>query len=114
MPKEYVEAIWQVLDKQDKYQFLYVQMEVFSLDEIAEKFGELGGVYGQFSSRTRHKYSLHKTEFNEALCHRLVEMEFLSSCDITEEKVGTDPITFQDKYEKRITGNVKKRSDKQQ
>lgn len=114
LPKEYVEAIWQVLDEQDKYQFLYVQMEVFSLDEIAEKFGELGGVYGQFSSRTRHKYSLHKTEYNEALCHRLVEMEFLSSCDITEEKVGTDPITFQDKYEKRITGNVKKRSDKQQ
>ena len=82
LPKEYVEAIWQVLDEQDKYQFLYVQMKVFSLDEIAEKFGELGGVYEQFSSRTRHKYSLHKTEFNEALCHKLVEMEFLSSCDI--------------------------------
>lgn len=114
LPKEYVEAIWQVLDEQDKYQFLYVQMKVFSLDEIAEKFGELGGVYGQFSSRTRHKYSLHKTEYNESLCHRLVEMEFLSSCDITEEKVGTDPITFQDKYEKCITGYVKKRSEKQQ
>lgn len=28
LPKEYVEAIWQVLDEQDKYQFLYVQMEV--------------------------------------------------------------------------------------
>lgn len=114
LPKEYVEAIWQVLDEQDKYQFLYVQMEVFSLDEIAEKFGELGGVYGQFSSRTRHKYSLHKTEFNEALCHKLVKMEFLSSSDITEEKVGTDLITLQDKYEKRITGNVKKRPEKQQ
>lgn len=113
LPKEYVEAIWQLLDEQDKYQFLYVQMEAFSLDEIAEKFGELGGVYGQFSSRTRHKYSLHKTEFNEALCHKLVKMGFLSSCDITEEKVGTDPITFQDKYEERITGNVKRRSDKQ-
>ena len=114
LPKEYVEAIWQVLDEQDKYQFLYIQMKVFSLDEIAEKFEELGGVYEQFSSRTRHKYSLHKTEYNEALCHRLAEMEFLSSCDITEEKVDTDPITFQDKYEKRITGYVKKRSEKQQ
>lgn len=113
LPKEYVEAIWQMLDEQDKYQFLYVQMEVFSLDEIAEKFGELGGVYGQFSSRTRHKYSLHKTEFNEGLCHKLVKMGFLSSCDITEAKVDTDPITFQDKYEERITGNVKKRPDKQ-
>ena len=112
LPKEHVEAIWQVLDEQDKYQFLYVQMQVFSLDEIAEKFGELGGVYEQFSSRTRHKYSLHKTEFNEALCHKLLEIGFLSSCDITEEKVGTDPITFQDKYEKRIIGNVKKRSEK--
>lgn len=113
LPKEYVEAMWQVLDEQDRYQFLYVQMEVFSLDEIAEKFGELGGVYEQFASRTRHKYSLHKTEYNEALCHRLVEMGFLSSCDITKEKVGTDLITFQDKYEKRITGNVKKKSEKQ-
>lgn len=114
LPKEYVKAIWQLLDDQDKYQFLYVQMEVFSLDEIAEKFGQLGGVYTQFSSRTRHKYSLYKTEFNEALCHKLVKMQFLSSCEIIEEKVETDPITFQDRYEKRITGNVKKRSEKQQ
>ncbi|MDE6641077.1 MAG: hypothetical protein K2K63_11165 [Acetatifactor sp.] len=102
-----------MLDEQDKYQFLYVQLDVFSLDEIAEKFGELGGVYEQFSSRTRHKYSLYKTEFNEALCRKLVKMEFLSSSEIIEEKVGKYPITSQDKYEKRITGNVKKKSEKQ-
>lgn len=113
LPKEYVEAIWQMLDEQDKYHFLYVQMEAFSLDEIAEKFGELGGVYEQFSFRTRHKYSLYRTEFNEALCRKLVKMEFLSSSEIIEEKVGTDPITTQDKYEKRIIGNVKKKPDKQ-
>ena len=112
LPKEYVEAIWQLLDDCDKYQFLYVQMDVFDLDEIAEKFGELGGVYGQFSSRTRHRYNLHKTEFNESLCHKLMKRDFLSSCDIIEEKVGTDHITFEDKYEKRIVGNVKKKPEK--
>lgn len=108
LPEEYAETIWQMLDEQDKYQFLYVQMEVFSLDEIAEKFGELGGVYEQFSSKTRHKYSLYKTEFNEALCRKLVKMEFLSFSEIIEEKVGKDSIMSQDKYEKLITGNVKR------
>lgn len=112
LPKEYVEAIWQMLDEEDRYQFLYNQMEVFSLDEVAKKFGELGGVYKQFSTRTKHKYSLHKTEFNESLCDKLVKRKFLSSSEITKEKVGTDHITFEDKYEQRITGYVKKKSEK--
>lgn len=114
LPKEYVEAIWQMLNERSKYQFLYVQMEVFSLDEVAEKFGELGGVYEQFAVRTRHKYSLYKTEFNEALCRKLLKMGFLSSYDIADEKVDTGTTALQDKYEKRIIGYVKRKSEKQQ
>lgn len=81
-------------------------------DEIADKFGELGGVYKQFSERTRHKFVLYPTVFNKDLCEKLLGKEFISSWDITEEKVDSNPITFKDRYEKRITGYVKKKPDK--
>lgn len=110
LPKAYVEAMWQVLEEKDKYQVLLDQLKVYSLDEIALKFGELGGVYNQFAKRTTHKYVLHHTTFNEELCRKLEHIGFLSSCKIINEKVGVDHITFESRYEKRITGYVRKKT----
>lgn len=112
IPKEYVVSSWQALSDKDKYQLLYKQMYVFNLDEIAVKFCELGGPYNQFSERTRHKFVLYPTDFNKDLCEKLLDKEFISSWDETDEKVDSDPITFKDKYEKRITGYVRKKPDK--
>lgn len=105
LPKTYVEAMWQVLDEKDRYQLLNDHLDVYHLDEIAQKFGELGGVYDQFSARTKHKFTLHWTEFNEDLCKKLLKKEFLSSYDITTEKNGDEFIT-------QITGYVKKKPEK--
>lgn len=109
LPKEYVNAAWGVLNDSDKYQLLYNQLEVYDLDELANKFGELGGVYEQFAERSKHKYTLFANEYNEKLCQKLYERGFVSSNDIINEKVGFDSNTSMDIREKRITGFVRKR-----
>lgn len=109
LPKAYVNAAWEVLDDSEKYQLLYNQLDVYNLDELANKFGELGGVYEQFAERSKHKYTLFANEYNEKLCQKLYERGFVSSNDIINEKVGFDPNTSMDIREKRITGFVRKR-----
>jgi len=112
IPKSYTEAVWKILKNEDKFGLLYKQMDTYDLDEIAEKFGELGGDYKQFSDRTKHKFVLYPTRFNYNLCKKLQSKDFISSWEETDEKVGNDIITSADKYEKRITGYVKKKSEK--
>lgn len=106
--KSYTEAAWNILKIDDKYELLYNQLEVYNLTEIASKFSELGGVYDVFAERTRHKYVLYASEYNRKLCIKLKEMTFLSSVEEIDEKVGIDIITHDEKYEKRITGYVRK------
>ena len=109
LPKDYVNAAWDALNDSDKYELLYNQLEVYDLDEMANKFGELGGDYNQFAQRSKHKYTLFANEYNEKLCQKLYQRGFISSCDIINEKVGFDPNTSKDIREKRITGYVRKR-----
>lgn len=110
LPKEYVIAAWDKLKEQKRYQLLYNQMNTFTLDELADRFNELGGVYKQFAERTRHKYTLYADEFNKKLCKKLCQKDFLSSCDESVAEVGFDPVTSQKKMEKRIVGYVRKKS----
>ncbi len=110
LPKEYVKTAWDNLKEQEKYQLLYNQMNTFTLDELADRFNELGGVYKQFAERTRHKYTLFADEFNKNLCKKLYQKDFLSSCDESVVEVGFDPVTSQKKTEKRIVGYVRKKS----
>lgn len=111
LPKEYVEKSWIILKGESRFQLLYNQLNAFSLDELANKFNELGDVYEQFAERTRHKYMLIADEFNEKLCKKLYQREFLSSCDETFVEVGFNPVTSQKKLEKRIVGYVRKKSN---
>lgn len=82
LPKEYVEAAWDILKDEDKYQLLYNQLDIYTLNELADKFGILGGDYSQIAKRTRHKYKLWNDEFgfNWTLCQKLLTKKFLSSC----------------------------------
>lgn len=88
---------------------MYNQLEVYDLDELANKFGELRGDYNQFAQRGKHKYSLFANEYNEKLCLKLYKRGFISSRDIINEKVGFDVGTSKDITEKRITGYVRKK-----
>lgn len=109
LPKAYVNAAWDALNESDRYELLYNQLEVYDLDELANKFGELGGVYNQFAQRSKHKYSLFANEYNEKLCQKLYQRGFISSRDIINEKVGFDLGASKDITEKRITGYVRRK-----
>ena len=108
LPKEYVEAAWEALDEDDKYQLLDNQLDAYNLDEIAVKFGILGGDYKQFENRNRHRYTLHSNDFNKSICNKLLARNFLSSCEEkTTEKF--DPVTSQTEIQTKITGYVKRK-----
>lgn len=111
LPVEYVKSAWDNLKEKEKYQLLYNQMSAFTLDELADRFNELGGVYQQFAERTRHKYTLFANDFNKNLCKKLYQKDFLSSCDESVVEFGFDPVTSQKKTEKRIVGYVRKKSN---
>lgn len=88
--KKYVEAAWNQLPNSERYQLLYNQLEQYTLDEIANKFSQLGGVYTAFAQRTRHKYVLHRTEFNQKLCDKLAKRKFLSVLGSERKSLSND------------------------
>ena len=77
--KKYVETIWNVLPEENRYRWLYNQMDVYNLDELAEHFTQLEATYHQFAQRTQHKYKVHNNEFNAHLCRKLKKRGFLTS-----------------------------------
>ena len=89
LPKEYVEAAWDILKEEDKYELLYNQLDIYALNELAEKFGTLGGDYSQLAKRSKHKYKLWADEFgyNWKLCRKLFEMDYLSSFQMEGEYI---------------------------
>lgn len=89
LPKEYVEAAWDILKEEDKYELLYNQLDIYTLNELAEKFGTLGGDYSQLAKRSKHKYKLWADEFgyNWKLCRKLFEMDYLSSFQMEGEYI---------------------------
>ena len=77
--KTYVEAVWEELPEENRYRWLYNQMDAYNLDELAEHFAQLEATYHQFAQRTQHKYKVHNNEFNMQLCEKLKRRGFLTS-----------------------------------
>ena len=90
--KEYVEAAWNQLSKNDRYELLINHIEVYSKEELAGKFKELGGVYQQLAKRTRHKVSFHDDSagYNRRLLNYLNRIDYLSSIKEEDVVVGED------------------------
>lgn len=109
LPKAYVEQAWSLLENEYRYKLLLNQIKVYSLDEISDKFEELGGVYLQLVERSKHKYTLMSTDYNNDLCRELCSMGYLSPYKVVNEKVGFDPVTSSDVMEEHIVGYVKKK-----
>lgn len=107
--REYVEAAWNQLLKDDKYELLINHIDVYSKDELAGKFDELGGVYHQLAKRTRHKVSFHDDSagYNKRLLSYLNKIDYLSSIKEEDVVVGEDDKTHRKKVEHKITGMVK-------
>ncbi len=111
LPKDIVNAAWNCLDHRMKLELLYNQLEVFSLDELAEKFRDLGGVYKQFEVRKRKKFELGLDDYNKKLCQKLLRREFITSCNEEDVLGEWDPVTSQRKKQKMLVGNVKQKEN---
>lgn len=89
LSKECVEAAWNILKQEDRYELLYNQLNVFTMDELADKFGVIGGDYRQLAKRSKHKYKLWDDDFgfNRRLCEKLLDKNYLSSCRIEGKNI---------------------------
>lgn len=111
--KEYVDAAWNQLSEDDRYELLINQIGVYSKDELAAKFHELGGVYQQLAKRTRHKVSFHDdlAGYNRRLLNYLNEIGYLSSVkEVNVDVVVENDESHKKNIERKIIGMVKQAS----
>lgn len=111
VPKSYVESAWEVLQEEDRYQLLLNQLDVYSLDEISDKFSVLAPVYQKLSDRTRrHREYLDVDNigYNKKLLDKLKYREYLTSVD-TETYHVYNMITFKTEQKKRFVVWIKKK-----
>lgn len=98
---------WSLLPQENRYELFLNQINVYSHDELATKFEELGGAYKVLANRdSSHNAKLSDTEYNRELTNYLEEIKYLTSKKY-ETKTYEDPITFKNREEKFIVGRVK-------
>ena len=104
--KKYVEASWELLPDEEKYQLLLNQIDCYNDSELASKFSELSPVYHQLSMRTKHKYTLAYSDYNRVLLEKLRDRSYVTSVEDTwveKDKHGL----FKNQNEHVLTGYVK-------
>ena len=104
--KKYVEASWELLPDEEKYELLLHQIGCYDDSELASKFLELSSVYHQLSMRTKHKYTLAYSDYNRALLEKLRDRSYVTSVEdtwIEKDKHGL----FKNQKEHVLTGYVK-------
>lgn len=109
LPRNVIEAAWDTLEMDMRFELLYNQMDAFTLDELADKFNELGGPYDQFQSRAKRKYTLWCNDYNRKLCNKLRQIGFLTSCNEEEIVVGKDQDTSSEIKRTMLVGYVKQK-----
>ena len=80
--KSYVNQAWKLLDKNEKYELILNQIDIFTNEEISLKLYDLDGVYKQLSDNSkRHMVKLYNDQvgYNKRLVRKLVEKKYLSS-----------------------------------
>ncbi len=79
--KRYVNAAWDKLKKEDKYELLLNQIDIFTNQEISEKLKELDDIYKDLSKREAHLVKLTDDNlgYNQRLVNKLKEKGYLSS-----------------------------------
>lgn len=98
--KNIVEAAWDILEEEKKYQLLLNHIDVYKDNELALKFKELNHVYHGLADRDRrHKVTLYYDNYNYNLMKKLYERDYLTSFD--DE-------WYNDGKEHRIIGWVRK------
>lgn len=102
----YTDAIWSILDEDDKYALLLHQIDTYKNEELPDLFAELAPVYHQLIERTRHKFKFAYSDYNKRLLDKLVQKNYITSAE--EEWIGKeDNKLFNTEKEHVITGYVK-------
>lgn len=87
LDKNYVEKAWELLKKDDRYQLLLNQLDIYSNDEIALKLSILDTVYKPLADRSRrHKEYLpiDNIGYNEKLLDKLKKKKYFTSVEKKE------------------------------
>ena len=86
--KTIVDACWELLPKEERYELLKNNIDAYSNDELSVKFGEMGKPYEELENRTyRHDVWFFKDKYNIELLKLLEKREYITS---TYEKTGYD------------------------
>lgn len=81
--KDYVERAWELLTEEERYELLLNQLEVYSVEEISDKFSELAPIYKALSGIAhRHKEFLPVTDYNTKLVRKLSRKQYITSFEI--------------------------------
>lgn len=93
LKKAYIESAWNLLEESNRYQLLLNQLEVYTVEEISEKFKSLAPVYKALSDISRrHKEYLDTNEYNKSLLCKLKKKNYITSFE-EESYSKEDPIT---------------------
>jgi hypothetical protein len=105
--KSIVNRVWQLLPINERYELFLNQINLYTLDELADKFTEFGGVYAPLADRTkRHNVSLDDVDYNRKLMEYLKSVDYLTSIDYEVKEID-DRITYKKIASKYIVGRVK-------
>ncbi len=111
LDKNYVEKAWELLKKDDRYQLLLNQLDIYSNDEIALKLSILDTVYKPLADRSRrHKKYLpiDNIGYNEKLLDKLKKKKYFTSVE-KEEYDEEDTSTHTKKHMQRFVVWVKQK-----
>lgn len=84
-----VETAWDLLEQDKRYQLLLNQLEVYSVEEISEKFSSLAPVYQALSDISRrHKEYLDINDYNRNLLIKLKKKDYITSYQEEDINIG--------------------------
>lgn len=107
--KEYAESAWNLLNESDRYQLLLNQLEIYTIEEISEKFKTMASVYKALSDTSRrHKEYLDVTDYNRTLLQKLQNKTYITSYE-EESYEREDVITHQKQKMNRFGVWIKQR-----
>lgn len=101
--KTYVEGAWNILKESERYQLLLNQLEIYTIDELSEKFHSLAPVYKSLSNiAKRHKEYLDVTDYNRDLLQKLKKKDYITSFE--EETYEKEDINTHQRYQLKRFG----------
>lgn len=103
--RPYIDRSWSILPEEEKYELLLNHLNVYTNDELPSLFSQLADIYQPLVARTKHKFTLPYTDYNQRLLSKLLEREYLTSVDESRESSSMDEEQSTDNHV--LTGYVK-------